>query len=34
MTSGSLATLAVAWFTAAESAATVPLVAWKTIWPA
>ena len=33
ITSGSLAMLAVAWFTAAASAEIVPLVAWKTIWP-
>ena len=34
ITSGSLATLAVAWFTSAWLADTVPVFAWNTIWPA
>ena len=33
ITSGNLPMFAVAWLTGAASPVTVPLVAWKTIWP-
>ena len=34
ITSGSLATLLVAWFTADWLSETLPVLAWNTIWPA